>query len=145
MGSLSLSSLTKASGILAISCCTNGPDPGWGHLFLEELSKGRHTSLFFCLLEKLGPASPALAKGMRRIRNCSSDLLLGFPAARQPHRSKTHGCQCRGNGSRQILTLLPQRLDHLRGSYGESKGWGLVVSPRSAFYLSVHSYLLGTY
>lgn len=121
MRSLSLSSLTKASGILAISCCTNGPDLGWGHLFLEELSKGRHRRLFFCLPEKVGPTSLALEKGMRRIRNRSSDLLLGFPAARQPHRSNAHGCQCRGNGSRQILTLLPQRLAHLRGSYGESK------------------------
>lgn len=52
---------------------------------------------------------------------CSSDLLLGIPAAGQAHRSSAHGCQGAGNGSRQILTLLPQWLVHMQGPYGETQ------------------------
>ena len=74
---------------------------------------------------------------------CSLDLLLGFPAAWQPHGSRAHGRQCRRNGSRQILTLLPKRLAHLGGSCAKGKecrkAWVVSDSP---FFLSVHSYLL---
>lgn len=102
LGSLSLCSLPHqlavGSGILAISRSTNGP--GWEHLFLEVLKEGLK-SLFFCLSEKLGLASPTpLAEGMRGTSNCSSDLLLGIPAVGQSHRSSAYGCEGRGNGSR---------------------------------------------
>lgn len=109
----------EASGILATSCATRGPYPGWDHPFLEAEGKRRRNGLALCLSEKLGSASPTLAAGVRGTRNCSSNLLLGFPAARQPQRGNAYGCQCRGNGSGQALTLLPQGLAHLRGSYGE--------------------------
>lgn len=84
---------------------------------------------------------------MRGTRDCSSDLLLGFPAAGQPHRGRAYGCQRGGHGSRQILTLFPQWLAHLGGSYGERRRtqggvWLFLSDPRSFFQCTVTEHSL---
>ena len=134
--------LAKGFGVLVTSCYKSGTDPGWERLFLEIQSKGKHKCSFFCLSKKLRPASSSPATWMRGTKNCSSDLLLGLPAAGQPHRSSTYGCQRRGHGSRQILTLLPQWLAHLGGSYRErrrteGRTWLFLSDPHSFFQYTV--------
>lgn len=82
--------------------------------------QGETQSLFFRLSTVTMARLPgSQVAGKKGARLCVSDLFLGVPTARQPHRSGTHGCQGRRNSSRDIFTLLPQWLGHLWGSCGE--------------------------